>query len=527
MLRYVLFVLLILLVLPAAGATRLDLVTHHPAHVTGAVAFEMEGASVVSASKASRSAVAIENATGRVVVWTWRTVHTSLADDDGVNAYYPAGDATSKAFSLRGADVRVVPDGGPFSFVARMGEGGRARLVGDRDGVVAPALRGEVQPYARLDVPMPFVAADDVIWRSDPSWAYVGNFLPTTPPHVPDAPEGTIEIVGPIRFKLDEGTVVFVDADGRDVRVELGTFPEAPGVETRRRLVFEGEIGPSRMPHGDVAGLSAPASSWHVDGAASWVEATGEARSPDGDAPFERSNVLATGTFRLVPRPPRGIGETTYSAEGPMEVFIEGSPALVPPAARDGADAAEAALALGTVSFLVWRIGLVLYTRLATEDVLTHPRRRALWEMVTDRPGLRQRDLQKAMGIGWGAFTFHLRVLVTAGHLRIRREGLYTLVVPTVLTSSSRPPIGHPSARAVYDALPPDGAEVAVADLKGRVGFSRQRVDHHLRALEARGLARVSRDAQGHRRVARATPGDPAWRAEQVAAPTMGRPPRA
>jgi predicted ArsR family transcriptional regulator len=63
--------------------------------------------------------------------------------------------------------------------------------------------------------------------------------------------------------------------------------------------------------------------------------------------------------------------------------------------------------------------------------------------------------------------------------------------------------IPHPTTRAVYDVLPQDGSAMPFPELRARLGFSRQRVNHHLHALEARGLVEVRREPDGGRGVAR------------------------
>jgi predicted transcriptional regulator len=164
--------------------------------------------------------------------------------------------------------------------------------------------------------------------------------------------------------------------------------------------------------------------------------------------------------------------------------------------------AAVSLAVLVALLLVAWKVVGAFFTRIAPKDVLFHPRRRAIHEAVRERPGERLRDLQRRLDMAWGVFSFHLHVLVKTGHLVLRKEGAYTLALP-IVPGERAAIIPHPVTRAVYDLLPPDGSPVPFPELRARLGFSRQRVNHHLHALESRGLVEVHRGPDGARGVSR------------------------
>lgn len=503
-------VLFLLLATPLASAAALDLHTREPVRVDGVLAFTGAGASVATTSVEAREPGALFGATGRVTVWTWTSAHVggTVPGGPSVAAAPRVGDATAEVFTVENATLALDPRGGALGVLARVGDEGVARVLGRVDGPVQPArIVRTLATDAGLPLAPPGRAADDVAWVDEPGWPYVGNVL--SPSDVmPDLDGGRIDLQGPLRLKVEGGVASFTDAHGRRVERDLRDAPGPGGAVQERRLVFEGTLASASLPLGDKVGLAAPAMTWSVDGAAAWTRATGEARA-DGEArSFEDADVRAVGRLDLVPDLlPTGAPGVRYAGSGDAALVLDGE-AFPPerPIVRALATSRPAeAIALVALGALLARGALALfYTRLAPEDVLAHPRRLALWEAVRAQPGQRKRDLQRGLGLAWGAFTFHLRVLVSTGHVRVQREGAYAIVVPS--DALGAPHVPHPSTRAVYDALPLDGAWLDVGDLRARVGFSRQRVDHHLRALEARGLARIARDERGHRSVARALP---------------------
>ena len=500
---------IVLAAAPVASQGHLVLEAREPVLVEGLADFAAEGASVASSALRDPHARRVENATGRVEVWTWHVAH-ARADAPGglvVQVQPRLGDAEKEVFLVEDATLALDSRGGPFAFVAHVGEGGTARVSGAVDGPVQPARLARTLAEPAAPAPHPGQPPADVAWTPRPGWAYVGNLLADAP--TLDLRDAHVHMDGPLSLKVEFGAVSFVDASGRPVERTLGEESGPGGIVRKSRLVFEGRVAGASLPAGDKVGLAAPGVSWSVEGVAAWTAATGRAQVDGEVRRFEDADVRARGVLRLTTDPPlagAAAVATRHEARGDFTLAIDGEP--FPAAGRSWLDAPAArpasALALLAALGLLARWGLVvLYTRLAPEDVLAHPRRRALWDAARQRPGMRQRDLQHALGMAWGAFSFHLRILVAAGHLRILRQGAYALVVPAVAGEGAALRIGHPSTRAVYDALPEDGTDVPVMDLQRSVGFSRQRMDHHLRALEARGLARVRRDERGHRRVAR------------------------
>lgn len=145
------------------------------------------------------------------------------------------------------------------------------------------------------------------------------------------------------------------------------------------------------------------------------------------------------------------------------------------------------------------------FARLDRDELLSHPTRAALLREVRDSGGLHLRELHRRVGGAWGAFAFHVRTLVQAGHLRERRQGRYVVVVAAGARPAPCAPVCQPLARRILDALPHDGAPVALVDLRDRLGVSRQLLDYHLRRLEGLSLVAQGRREDGARTARRAT----------------------
>lgn len=104
------------------------------------------------------------------------------------------------------------------------------------------------------------------------------------------------------------------------------------------------------------------------------------------------------------------------------------------------------------------------------------------------------RELQRRLEMPWGLFVFHLRVLVDAGVLKVRSEGRYSVVSLVGPRRPAIPTIPHPVSRAVYSALPHDGAAISSGQLGELLGLSRQLVDYHLAILARRELVSMRRE---------------------------------
>lgn len=153
-----------------------------------------------------------------------------------------------------------------------------------------------------------------------------------------------------------------------------------------------------------------------------------------------------------------------------------------------------------------------LYTRIARSSVLENPARQRALDHLQQFPGTHFRDLQRAMGWGWGTLHYHLAVLRKANLIVIERAGKHALAYPRAMV------IGGPELRLtlrgqasrVYDALDQDGA--TQSELVEQLGLSRQLVAHHLARLEEDHLLEVvdgrpkvyKRLVREHERIARA-----------------------
>src|SRR5205814_1837843 len=73
---------------------------------------------------------------------------------------------------------------------------------------------------------------------------------------------------------------------------------------------------------------------------------------------------------------------------------------------------------------------LGLFSRLERGELLNHPARARLAQLVEANPGIHFHDLARQAGLANGSAVHHLRKLTDAGHVSLRRSGRYTCYFP-------------------------------------------------------------------------------------------------
>lgn len=322
-----------------------------------------------------------------------------------------------------------------------------------------------------------------------------------------------ISVRGALTASVTSGTVEFVDGSGELRSLRLGKEVDptgVPGVGSRVRfrwMVLEG-TGDLDLPAARDWAACGRADGLLVDGKATWTRASGTASQEEATKKFEDAVVSLQGLFD-VEHAARVLPGTVddYEAQGDAFVTIDGRP-LVAPAAPIPSSltwAAAVVLILG----LAAKFAAILYTRLSASDLLAHPRRRLLHDLVVANPGIHKRELHRKVGGAWGPFTFHLDMLVKGGYLRIDAASGYAQVFARDGKGPPGPVIPHPVPRAIYDALPADGSAVGFKALRSDLGLTAQLLGHHMNGLAARGLVRVEGTAFGPKTAARVQPAHP------------------
>lgn len=180
-------------------------------------------------------------------------------------------------------------------------------------------------------------------------------------------------------------------------------------------------------------------------------------------------------------------------AGGPGQVeppTIAGMPAPVPRVPNFPVVASlAAALALGTLAWAVW----AFFARVREDQLLDHPRRRRILDLVAADPGLTVEDVARRIEAPRSKALHHLRVLDRAGHVQIRKLEGRTAVFPRRFGSAEAQVraavLRSQRARGLYELLQarPGLAQDRLAVL---VGLRQPGVSKRLAQLEGVGLVR-------------------------------------
>lgn len=259
----------------------------------------------------------------------------------------------------------------------------------------------------------------------------------------------------------------------------------------------EGRLAGHGRAIGWAVGGSAP--TLHIEGAVRLPLATQAGPCPgSGPACTDPANrtLLAEGDLTLAGLQPAGergrlratMGGTVTAGRLDEEPF------------RGAAVAVAAAASVPLLATLLFALRHLLPLRLRHRgDVLDHPRRRRLHDLVVGEPGLTFHDILRRTGLGSGTAHHHLDILLRAGLIVAKREG-----------NRVRHFENHGKHEGTWRALSAlRDARIAAlhAWLAQRGGASRQQIlaqaqewgwkpgitDHRLRRLVASGLASVQR----------------------------------
>lgn len=518
MLRLLVLAIVLLLCPLASAAYSLDVTSSQPLGLDGMVSVEAH--QTVVRVKASRltGELELDIRGGEARIYDTRELHAQ-ATLQPHPAVAPLPQEEKTVHTLAAGRLTLRYDNEPAFYLARAEQGGIVGLRG------TASSRGEPHVLAQSfndgeRVGLEELEGERVAWQWDAGWLFTGAFDDRPTPFagfpLTDAAKTRTWMRGPMTLVLDGGNVTFTDASGRLHEPRLGRWSEqnegiSSGLPAReqfhRWMVLEVEVAAGEGPVGGDWGVAAPAMTWRIGEAARWTNATGTWRNESTGAVtrFHDERVVATGVFDVTPSAPitgaRAVAPVRYEARGIDELRV-GSAALAQQQESHTAATAAAGVTVGVSLLILARLALVLYTRIKREELLDHPARRAVYHAAHAAPGTPARELQRASGLAWGAFNLHLRALVQGRYLRTERVGHYLLVYPV---GTHAPGIPSPAARAVYAALPANGAGVSVSACRENLGMSRQLLDHHLKSLAQRGLVRLERDeTRGERVVARA-----------------------
>jgi DNA-binding MarR family transcriptional regulator len=147
----------------------------------------------------------------------------------------------------------------------------------------------------------------------------------------------------------------------------------------------------------------------------------------------------------------------------------------------------------GRMAFISWFV-LPLYTRMKKEDVLGQFTRGQIYGYIVVHPGDSYVDIKRNLQLNNGTLTHHLNVLERDGLIRSKNQGTRK----RFFAAGARVPEDgggmHEVQQQILRHLEESGG-LAVSDVAGVIGISRQLAIYHLRDMNRKGLVRIERRA--------------------------------
>lgn len=249
------------------------------------------------------------------------------------------------------------------------------------------------------------------------------------------------------------------------------TFP----FDTRLRLYAHEFLGAGE--------LNVPAS----EGKLIWGEAT-------ADGPIE--SFQATGEFQIKWGFDRFMGLRGNTLNGPKIASLATIPSKVNPVTVASGVAAVGLLALA--ARLLWP----LFSKLAPDRILEHPRRSQILDFVRNQPGVETNTVARSLGLRWANVVHHVGTLQRSGHIAVHRIGGRTALFPANMGYRGKEEkiaiLRRDTARRLHEALQAHPG-MDQAGLASRLQITQQRVSQSLRVLGSVALVRTEQDGRRRR----------------------------
>lgn len=146
--------------------------------------------------------------------------------------------------------------------------------------------------------------------------------------------------------------------------------------------------------------------------------------------------------------------------------------------------------------------GLGLFSRIGGEQLLEHPARAQLLQIVQAEPGVHFQDLVRRSGLPNGTAVHHLGKLAKGGLVSVRSLGRYTCYFPgnspDRAALAAAPVLRSDGARRVYEAIQ-GRPGLSGLELAGLVELQPSTVNYHVQRLVESGLVRAARDGRAVR----------------------------
>jgi predicted transcriptional regulator len=122
--------------------------------------------------------------------------------------------------------------------------------------------------------------------------------------------------------------------------------------------------------------------------------------------------------------------------------------------------------------------------------------RRRIFDLIRSRPGTYLREMERELGMQVGVLTYHLKVLMDAGMVRMEEEGNHQRYFPAEgFIFTDRKIISYlrnRSARAIL-MYSMDRGSISFSDLLALMGTSKSTLSYHLKRLSSAGLIIISK----------------------------------
>ena len=188
------------------------------------------------------------------------------------------------------------------------------------------------------------------------------------------------------------------------------------------------------------------------------------------------------------------------SATGKEPATVVTTPGWIPSEWSGPTKAAAAGLGLlallaGALYYL-WpavkgALGLGLFSRTRDDQLLDHPRRAQVLQLVQAEPGIHFQDMARRLDMGRGNLEHHLRKMLAAGLLTKVQNGGYACYFPKGSTDhkvmQAAPVLRSQGGRAVFDAVRANPG-ASSRDLAVALGLAPSTVSYHLKRLQDAGL---------------------------------------
>ena len=134
---------------------------------------------------------------------------------------------------------------------------------------------------------------------------------------------------------------------------------------------------------------------------------------------------------------------------------------------------------------------------MSMSDALKLDSRRRIYEFIRSRPGTFLREMERDIGMEVGMLSYHLKVLVDAGMVRIEQEGNHLRYFATdsmqLADSKTLSYLKNRQTRTILMFVLDKGT-IRYSELVPLTGASKSTVTYHLKRLTSAGLVQVSDD---------------------------------